>query len=74
MSHSYRNHELKMFLLADEVLITMNVTTPPLLKVHVPAHLLDNQWHTIEFLYQLGVLNLIIDKHPTVIGMEMNNP
>lgn len=63
-----------MFLLADEVLITMNVTTPPLLKVHVPAHLLDNQWHTIEFLYQLGVLNLIIDKHPTVIGIEMNNP
>lgn len=37
-------------------------------EARVPARLLDNKWHTIEFLYELGNLNLVIDKQPTIIG------
>lgn len=39
----------------------------------VPVRLLDNQWHTIEFQYQLGNVNLIIDKElSTILGTTRN--
>lgn len=37
------------------------------MEARVNTRLLDNKWHTIEFLYKLGNLNLIIDKEPTVV-------
>lgn len=39
----------------------------------VAAHLLDNKWHTIQFLYQLGQLNLIIDRSSVVIANNTYN-
>lgn len=42
-------------------------------EARVPVRLLDNKWHTIEFLNQLGILNLIIDNQVTVLANSTYN-
>lgn len=42
-------------------------------EARVEARLLDNKWHTIEFLYQLGTLSLIIDRESTTIANATYN-
>lgn len=49
--------------------LTVSLITPTVtVEANVPCKLLDNKWHTVQFLYQLGNLNLIVDKQATVIG------
>lgn len=53
--------------------LTVSLLTPTVtVEANVPCKLLDNKWHTIQFLYQLGNLNLIVDKQSTVIGSYIN--
>lgn len=68
LSQRNNNHILLMSVNSDAVTMTLTVPLRPRIDIHIPARLLDNRWHTIEFLYQLGVLNLIIDNQPTVLG------
>lgn len=53
----------------DSDALTVSLVTPIVtVQANVPCKLLDNKWHTIQFLYQLGNLNVIVDKQSTVIG------
>lgn len=68
LSQRYGGHILLLSVHSDSVTVSL-VAPNTRVESHVPATLLDNRWHTIQFLYQLGTLNLIVDKQSTVIGM-----
>lgn len=63
----YNRHMLMMSVNSDAVIVSL-LTPTVTVEANVPCKLLDNKWHTIQFLYQLGNLNLIVDKQSTVIG------
>lgn len=63
----YNRHILIMSVNVNSVIVSL-VTPTMAVEAIVPCKLLDNKWHTIQFLYQLGTLNLIVDKQSTVIG------
>lgn len=50
-------------------LVTPNART----EARVSSSLLDNKWHTIEFLLQMGSLKLLIDRKETVIANSTYN-
>ena len=43
------------------------------IAVRVPISLLDNKWHTLQFIYQFGSLNLMIDKDTVMIANASYN-
>lgn len=57
---------------ADYVSISL-VTPKARTEVKVSSNLLDNKWHTIEFLLQFGTLKLLIDRKETVIANSTYN-
>lgn len=50
-------------------LVTPNAHT----EARIGSNLLDNKWHTIEFLLQMGSLKLLIDRKETVIANSTYN-
>lgn len=67
LSQGYNRHMLIMSVNEDGVTVSLRIPTVTV-DAFVPCKLQDNKWHTIRFLYQLGTLNLIVDKQSTVIG------
>uniref|UniRef100_A0A6B2E8N3 Putative cadherin egf lag seven-pass g-type receptor n=1 Tax=Phlebotomus kandelakii TaxID=1109342 RepID=A0A6B2E8N3_9DIPT len=73
-SQRYALHTLRLAVHPHSV--TVSLATPEKnLTVNFPvmAGLYDNRWHTIEFLYQLGNLNLIVDRQSMVIANSTFN-
>lgn len=72
MSQRYASHVFIVSVNAESVVISL--TTPASRsETRVAADLLDNRWHTIEFLYRLGNLNLIVDRQRTLIANATYN-
>lgn len=69
LSQSLNQHQLQTTVDADAVHVIFKINNTIKLENRVPVRLLDNQWHTIEFQYQLGNVNLIVDKElKTILG------
>lgn len=68
LSQSLNQHQFVTTVEAEFVRIVYKVNNTVKLESRIPVHVLDNQWHTLEFKYQLGNLNLIVDKHSTILG------
>lgn len=68
-------HELTVTVLKDSITIALNQPQQnlPRVEAKIPARLLDNQWHTIQFIYQLGILNLVIDRNTILIANSTYN-
>lgn len=43
------------------------------IEERVEANILDNRWHTIEFLFEMDTLKLVIDRKETVIANSTYN-
>ncbi|CAO1412778.1 unnamed protein product [Diamesa serratosioi] len=67
LSQSYSKHKLIVTVLKEGISVSLN-SQQSRTEARVAANLLDNHWHTIQFLYQLGNLNLIIDRKTFVIS------
>lgn len=67
LSQSLNQHQIQTTVDADALHVIFKVNNTIKLENRVPVRLLDNQWHTIEFQYQLGNVNLIVDKEMTTI-------
>lgn len=50
-------------------LVTPNAHT----EVRITSNLLDNKWHTMEFLLQMGSLKLLVDRKETIIANSTYN-
>lgn len=72
MAQRYMGHTLIVSALPDAITISLQ-TQQTQIEARVPAHLLDNKWHTIQFLHQLGDLNLVIDKRSVVVANATYN-
>lgn len=57
---------------ADSISISL-VTSTNHVDVRVPSNLLDNRWHTIEFIYKLGSLKFFVDRRETIIANSTYN-
>jgi protein crumbs len=67
-------HELTVTVLRDSITIGLNYPQQnPRVEAKIPARLLDNQWHTIQFIHRMGILNLIIDRKTIVIANSTYN-
>lgn len=57
-----------------EEYVSISLVTPSAhTEMRIPSNLLDNKWHTIEFLYQMGSLKLLIDRKEAVIANATYN-
>lgn len=72
LSQRYAGHIFIVSVHADSITISLN-TPNARIESRVPADLLDNRWHTLEFLYRLGNLNFIVDRKRTVIANATYN-
>lgn len=70
LSQRYAGHTLLLSVSQESVTLSLIGPQSSSIKVdaRVPSKLLDNKWHTLQILYQLGNLNLIIDEQTLVIG------
>lgn len=68
LSQSLNQHQFYTSVEVDYVRVVYKVNNTVKLEARFPARLLDNQWHTIEFQFLLGNLNLIVDKQPIILG------
>lgn len=73
LSQTYMRHELIVTVLKEGLTIALNLPQQNRVEAKIPAKLLDNQWHTIQFLYRLGSLNLIIDRNSFVVANSTHN-
>lgn len=72
LSQSFSGHTLTVSVQSE--LITITLTTKQRnTSARVKSSLLDNKWHTIQFLHQLGNLFLIVDKTSVVIANKTYN-
>lgn len=75
ISQRFAGRTFLLSIYADYVsisLVTPNAHTE-YTEVRVVSNLLDNKWHTIEFLLQMGSLKLLIDRKETVIANSTYN-
>lgn len=61
-----------MSIYTDYVSISL-VTKTAHIESRIPSNLLDNKWHTIEFIYQMGTLKVLIDRRETIIANSTYN-
>lgn len=67
LSQQYNRHTLWLSVMNDY--ITLSLVGPKTsVEARIHDKLLDNKWHTIQFLYQYGVLNFIIDHKSMIVG------
>lgn len=57
---------------AEYVSISLTTKTAHV-EARMPSNLLDNKWHTIEFLYQMGTLRLLVDRKEMIIANSTYN-
>lgn len=67
LTQRYNRQQLQLTVSKDNVTVSLDVPQKSVQAI-IPERLLDNKWHTIEFLYQYGNLHLIIDHKSTIIG------
>lgn len=72
LSQSFKEHTLSVKVLADGIHISL-LTPRSSTDAHVPADLLDNRWHTLQFLMHGGSLNLMVDRESTIISNNTFN-
>lgn len=72
ISQQYAGRAFHMSIYADLVSVSLQ-TQSSRAEVRIPSNLLDNKWHTIEFIYQMGTLLLLIDRQETVIANATYN-
>lgn len=68
LSQSLNQHLFSTSVESEAVRIVYRVNNTVKLEASMPMRLLDNQWHTVEFLFQLGNLNLVVDKRSRILG------
>ncbi|CAH1720705.1 unnamed protein product [Chironomus riparius] len=74
LSQTYMRHELTVTVSKEGITIALNLPQQNTrVEALIPARLVDNQWHTIQFIYRLGILNLIIDRNTFVIANSTYN-
>lgn len=72
ISQRYAGHIFLFSIHSDSVSVSL-VTPNQRADARIPANLLDNKWHTIEFLYQIGELKLMIDRKETTVANSTYN-
>ncbi|XP_055854363.1 protein crumbs isoform X1 [Episyrphus balteatus] len=72
LSQQYNRHTLWLSVSGDFVQVTF---TGPNARVdaRLPFKLLDNKWHTIQFKYEYGNLNLVVDRSSMIIANSTYN-
>lgn len=73
ISQSYAGQYLLLSVSQDAVIMSLGPQNTPKVEVRVPAKLLDNKWHSLELLYQLGNLILRIDEQNVIMGEFFHN-
>ncbi|XP_055635267.1 protein crumbs isoform X3 [Toxorhynchites rutilus septentrionalis] len=73
LSQRYSGHALLVSVLPDSVTIVLSAPSTQSIEARVTGRYLDNKWHTIQFVYQLGTLYCIIDKQSTTIANQTYN-
>ncbi|XP_021706793.1 protein crumbs isoform X1 [Aedes aegypti] len=73
LSQRYAGHALLVSVLPDSVSIVLSAPSTQPIEARVPGRYLDNRWHTLQFVYQLGTLYCLIDKQPTTIANQTYN-
>ncbi|KAG5680801.1 hypothetical protein PVAND_010286 [Polypedilum vanderplanki] len=74
LSQTYMKHELTVTLSKEGITIGLNhPQQSSRVDTKISARLLDNQWHTIQFIYRLGTLNLVIDRNSIVLANSTYN-
>jgi protein crumbs len=66
-------HELIVTVMKGGLTIALNVPKQNKIEAKIVVDLLDNHWHTIQFIYRMGNLNLIIDRNSYVIANSTYN-
>lgn len=61
-----------MSVYADSISISL-VTSTNHVDIRVSSSLLDNRWHTIEFIYKMGGLRFLVDRQETIIANSTHN-
>ncbi|XP_037922140.1 protein crumbs isoform X2 [Hermetia illucens] len=72
LTQRYNRQQLQLTVSKDNVTVSLDVPQKSVQAI-IPERLLDNKWHTIEFLYQYGNLHLIIDHKSTIIANSTYN-
>lgn len=72
-SQSFKEHTLSVKVLQDGVSISLITPRATTLEAKVPSRLLDNHWHTLQFMYQGGTLTLLVEGIPHVIANATYN-
>lgn len=72
ITQRYAGHIFLLSIYSDYVSISL-VTPNAHAEARVPSNILDNKWHTIEFLFQMGSLKLLIDRKETLIANSTYN-
>ncbi|XP_058822822.1 protein crumbs isoform X2 [Topomyia yanbarensis] len=73
LSQRYASHALLVSVLPDSISIVLSAPNNQPLEARVPGRYLDNKWHTLQFVYQLGTLYCIVDKQSTTIANQTLN-
>ncbi|XP_055602052.1 protein crumbs isoform X2 [Uranotaenia lowii] len=73
LSQRYAGHALLVSVLPDSLSVVLSAPSTQAIEARVPGRFLDNKWHTLQFVYQLGTLYCIIDKQPTTIANQTYN-
>ncbi|XP_050067896.1 protein crumbs isoform X4 [Anopheles maculipalpis] len=73
LSQRYSGHALLVSVLPDWVSIVLSTPAQQPIEARVTGRLLDNKWHTLEFIYQAGTLYCVIDKQSTPIANQSYN-
>lgn len=73
LSQTYMRHELVVTVQKEGLTIALNHPQLNRVESKFSTRLLDNQWHTIQFIYRLGTLNLIVDRDTIVIANSTYN-
>lgn len=72
ITQRYAGHIFLMSVYIDYVSISL-VTPNAHTEVRVASNILDNRWHTIEFIPRMGSLYLLIDRRETTIANSTYN-
>lgn len=72
ITQRYAGHIFLMSIYIDYVSVSL-VTPSAHTEVRILSNILDNKWHTIELLYQVGSLKLLIDRRDTIIANSTYN-
>lgn len=72
ITQRYAGHTFLVTIYAEY--LSASLLTPiSRIEARITSNLLDNKWHTVEFLLQMGSLKVLIDRRETVIANSTYN-